>query len=191
MTPLVIGVTSHRNIPADEIEPIRQRVQDFLAQLRRDFPALPLVVLSALAEGGDQLVAREALAAGARLVAPLPLPRELYVDDFADPAVRASFDALCAQAEIVQLPLPKGQSLLDFGTPGLARNFAHSPGLRMNARMPFPMRFTVVSCPANSRSAQLTSNSYRSMTPIRSPSARTEMKSRPGWCKRCSASGAE
>ncbi|NMW24855.1 hypothetical protein HFP05_10925, partial [Rhodanobacter denitrificans] len=93
MTPLVIGVTSHRNIPAGEIEPIRQRVRDFLGQLRRDFPALPLVVLSALAEGGDQLVAHEALAAGARLVAPLPLPRELYVDDFADPAVRAGFDA--------------------------------------------------------------------------------------------------
>ena len=122
MTPLVIGVTSHRNIPADEIEPIRQRVRDFLAQLRRDFPALPLVVLSALAEGGDQLVAREALAAGARLVAPLPLPRELYVDDFADPAVRASFDALCARAEVVQLPLSQGQSLLDFGKPGLARD---------------------------------------------------------------------
>jgi len=122
MTPLVIGVTSHRNIPVDEIEPIRQRVRDFLAQLRRDFPALPLVVLSALAEGGDQLVAREALAAGARLVAPLPLPRELYVDDFADPVVRASFDALCARAEVVQLPLSQGQSLLDFGKPGLARD---------------------------------------------------------------------
>ena len=122
MTPLVVGVTSHRNIPAHEIEPIRQRVRDFLARLRRDFPALPLVVLSALAEGGDQLVAHEALAAGARLVAPLPLPRELYVDDFADPAVRASFEALCAQAEVVQLPLPKEQPLLDLGTPGLARD---------------------------------------------------------------------
>ena len=122
MTPLVIGVTSHRNIPADEIEPIRQRVRDFLAQLRRDFPELPLVVLSALAEGGDQLVAYEALAVSARLVAPLPLPQELYVDDFADPVVRASFDALCARAEVVQLPLSQGQSLLDFGKPGLARD---------------------------------------------------------------------
>ena len=55
MTPLVVGVTSHRNIPAGEIEPIRQRVREFLAQLKHDFPALPLVVLSALAEGGDQL----------------------------------------------------------------------------------------------------------------------------------------
>ena len=122
MTPLVVGVTSHRNIPAREIEPIRQRVRDFFAQLKRDFPELPLLVLSALAEGGDQLVAHEALAAGARLVAPLPLPRDLYVDDFTDPAVRANFDALCQQAEVVQLPPMKGQSRLTIGSHGVARD---------------------------------------------------------------------
>ncbi|MGH7239944.1 MAG: hypothetical protein ACREHG_07745, partial [Candidatus Saccharimonadales bacterium] len=56
MTPLVVGVTSHRNIPAREVESLRQRVRDFFAQLQRDFPGLPLVVLDSLAEGGDQLV---------------------------------------------------------------------------------------------------------------------------------------
>lgn len=104
MTPLVVGVTSHRDISAREIESIRQRVRDFFAKLQHDFPGLPLVVLSALAEGGDQLVAQEALAVGARLVAPLPLPRDLYAEDFTDPAVRAHFDALCSKAEIVPLP---------------------------------------------------------------------------------------
>ena len=122
MTPLVVGVTSHRNIPAHEIAPIRQRVRDFFARLKRDFPELPLLVLSALAEGGDQLVAHEALAAGALLVAPLPLPRDLYVDDFTDPAVRANFEALCQQAEVVQLPPMKGQSRLTIGSHGVARD---------------------------------------------------------------------
>ena len=104
MTPLVVGVTSHRDIPADEIGPVRERVRSFFAQLRETFPELPLVVLSALAEGGDQLVAEEALAIGARLIAPLPLPRRLYVDDFDDPAVRARFESLCQRAEVVLLP---------------------------------------------------------------------------------------
>jgi hypothetical protein len=122
MTPLIVGVTSHRNIPAREIEPIRQRVRDFFAQLQRDFPDLPLMVLSALAEGGDQLVAQEALAIGARLVAPLPLPRELYVDDFSDPAVRASFDALCSRAEVVLLPRPLEQPRHAIGSEGPERN---------------------------------------------------------------------
>ena len=122
MTPLVVGVTSHRNMPAHEMEPIRQRVRDFFAQLKRDFPELPLVVLSALAEGGDQLVAQEGLSAGARLVAPLPLPRELYVDDFPDPVIRENFDALYSQAEIVRLPQLMAQSRLAIGSPGMARD---------------------------------------------------------------------
>ena len=122
MTPLVVGVTSHRDIPAREIEPIRQRVRDFFAQLQRDFPGLPLVVLSALAEGGDQLVAEEALAIGARLIAPLPLPRDLYAEDFVDPAVRACFDILCGHAEIVLLPKLMATPRHAIGSPGRARD---------------------------------------------------------------------
>jgi hypothetical protein len=122
MTPLVIGVTSHRNIAVSEIEPIRQYVRDFFAQLKREFPTLPLVVLSALAEGGDQLFATEALAVGARLVVPLPLPKDLYLDDFVDPTVRSSFEALCDQADIVRLPMLKGQSRVVIESHGLERN---------------------------------------------------------------------
>ncbi|HWU78014.1 MAG TPA: hypothetical protein VN043_16065 [Rhodanobacter sp.] len=125
--PLVIGVTSHRNIPAHEVEAIRQRVREFLAQLQRDFPALPLVVLSALAQGGDQLVAEEALAAGARVIAPLPLPRDLYLDDFSADA-QARFVALCQHAEVLPLPLLPGNTLESVATHGEARNrqYAHA-----------------------------------------------------------------
>ena len=120
--PLVIGVTSHRNIPAHEVEVIRRRVREFLVQLQRDFPALPLVVLSALAEGGDQLVAEEALAVGARLIAPLPLPRDLYIQDFRQPTTHASFDALCSRAQVIQLPLLPGSTQEGIGKHGPARD---------------------------------------------------------------------
>ena len=103
--PLVVGVTGHRNLAAHEIETVRARVRECFTQLQRDFPQLPLVVLSSLAEGADQLVAEEALAAGARLVAPLPLARDLYAQDFTDPVARAKFDALCARAQVLELPL--------------------------------------------------------------------------------------
>jgi len=122
MTPLVIGVTSHRNIAASEVEPIRERVGAFLAQLHRQFPTLPLVVLSSLAEGGDQLFAAEALTAGARLVVPLPLPRDMYVEDFADPSVRTQFEALLQQAEVIRLPLLKSQPREELQGHGEARN---------------------------------------------------------------------
>ena len=120
--PLVIGVTSHRNIPAHEVEPIRRRVREFFAQLQRDFPSLPLVVLSALAEGGDQLIAKEALAAGAQLIVPLPLPPALYVNDFRDRPTQATFEALCARGEVVELPLLPENSSLGIRSPGLQRD---------------------------------------------------------------------
>ena len=101
--PLAIGVTSHRNIPAREEAAVRARIREFFATLQREFPELPLLVLSALAEGGDQWVAEEALAVGARLIAPLPMARSLYAQDFPDAVARARFDALCDKAEIVEL----------------------------------------------------------------------------------------
>lgn len=120
--PLVVGVTSHRNLAASEIEPIRQRVRDFFVQLKHDFPDLPLVVLSALAEGGDQLVAREALAAGARLIAPLPLSPQSYADDFSDAPSRAELSDFCQRAEVLQMPLLPGSTLADIAVHGAARD---------------------------------------------------------------------
>ena len=122
ITPLVVGVTSHRNIPAGEVDSIRHRVRDLLVQFQKQFPHLPLVVLSALAEGGDQLVAQEGLECGARLIAPLPLPREMYAQDFTDPGTRAAFDSLCARAQVIQLPLLPGHTLIDIAQSGVERN---------------------------------------------------------------------
>ena len=98
--PLAIGVTSHRNIPAHEEAGIRARIREFFAKLRAEFPGMPLIVLSSLAEGGDQWVAEEAIAAGIRLVAPLPLARAQYALDFDDGAARARYESLCDAAEI-------------------------------------------------------------------------------------------
>lgn len=102
--PLTIGVTSHRNLVAAEEPALRARVRDVFARLQREFPGLALNVVSALAEGGDQLVAEEAIAAGIRTIAVLPMWRADYATDFADGAARAHFDALCARSDVIELP---------------------------------------------------------------------------------------
>ncbi len=128
LAPLIVGVTSHRNLVDAEIDGLRERVRGFLAQLQRDFPGLPLVVLSSLAEGGDQLVAEEALAVGARLVAPLPFARETYLRDFTDSATRARFESLCARAQVIELPLLPGNTPDAIAVHGEARDrqYAHA-----------------------------------------------------------------
>lgn len=120
-TPLVIGITGHRNLCPDEVGLLTQRVRELLRQLQQEFPHLPLCVLSSLAAGADQLVAQAALDAGAELIAPLPFARTLYADDFAG-ASRTGFDALCARAQVLELPLLPGLTTGDIDHYGEARN---------------------------------------------------------------------
>ena len=72
--PLYVGVTGHRNINTADRR-LRQLVLGQLVWVRSSYPHGPMVILSALAEGADRLIARLAMdRLGARLVAPLPLP---------------------------------------------------------------------------------------------------------------------
>ncbi|HSR64562.1 MAG TPA: hypothetical protein VLM17_03015 [Xanthomonadaceae bacterium] len=120
-TALVLGVTSHRDLRAEEVPPLRRFLDEAIGRLRDAFPGLSLALLSPLAEGGDQLVAEVALAHGARLYVPLPMPVELYLDDFPDAEARARFLALLAQATPIQLASP-GLDLDRLRTPGPGRD---------------------------------------------------------------------
>lgn len=120
--PLVLGVTSHRNLVADEIEGLRKGLRGLFLDLQHRFPELPLMVLSSLAEGGDRVVAREALACGAELIVVLPMLAALYIDDFASGESRAEFTELCRNARVLQVPLLPRNTLDRIAHPGPQRN---------------------------------------------------------------------
>ena len=117
--PLVIGVTGHRDLREEDVARLEAEVATIMARLRHDYleddAETPIIVLSALAEGADRLVARVALRQGARLIAPLPLPREEYRRDFEpglQPGNAAEFDELLAQATAAPvIPFGHGNSL--------------------------------------------------------------------------------
>lgn len=117
---LNIGLTAHRDLVEAEIPRLRAEVRAFLAGLQRNYPDLRLRVISALASGGDQLVAEEALALGIELVVPLPLPQATYEDDFEDALAR--FRVLLAQARVRTLPLAPRIRVDDLQAHGAARN---------------------------------------------------------------------
>jgi hypothetical protein len=116
--PLVIGVTGHRDLRDEDVPRLEQEVAAIIATLQREYfdgdQDTPIIVLSALAEGADRLVARVALKAGARLIAPLPMPLEEYRRDF-DPGLKpgnmAEFNALLAQAIAAPVMPVRGTSL--------------------------------------------------------------------------------
>jgi hypothetical protein len=122
LVPLVIGVTGHRDLVPGEVPQLRRRVREFLAALRARHPDQPLVVMSPLAEGADRLVAAEARALDIPLIVPLPFAIEHYQQDFSSPESLAEFRALCAQAEVIELPLLPGDSPETIRTHGPRRD---------------------------------------------------------------------
>lgn len=75
--PMVVGVTGHRDPVPDDVPGVQEMVGDALAELRRNYPHTSLIALSPLAEGCDRIFAEVALATGAQLVVPMPLPQSL------------------------------------------------------------------------------------------------------------------
>ncbi len=119
---LCVGLTAHRDLQPDEEPALRAAVRDFFQCLQREFPALPLRLISALAEGGDSLVAEEALGLGIELIVALPMPQDLYERDFGDAASLARFRRLLAHAQVRHLPLASGNTLAAISERGEARN---------------------------------------------------------------------
>ncbi|MGD8977192.1 MAG: hypothetical protein PVG91_06265 [Gammaproteobacteria bacterium] len=121
--PLVVAVTGHRDLVLAETTGIRDKARTMLLELKDSYPDRRIRVMSALAEGADRLVAELALELGIDLVVPLPMKKELYLDDFASAESRTQFEELCAGAsEILELPLARGLTLDEISQPGPARS---------------------------------------------------------------------
>lgn len=118
---LVIGVTGHRKLRESDLPGLQSRVRTFLLDLQARYPDLPLVLLSSMAEGSDQLAAQVALDLGLRVIAPLPLPLDLYREDF-DPPCLELLDRQLQQVETIYLPLDRGSTLEQVSTAGSARD---------------------------------------------------------------------
>lgn len=102
---LRVAVTGHRWIEADPaiVDAVRDALGRIDARRRSGTAATPvtLTVVSALAEGADRLVARQALLRGASLEVVLPLPRDDYLADFTTEESQAEFRELLGQAAAV------------------------------------------------------------------------------------------
>jgi hypothetical protein len=123
---LVVGVTGHRDLRDEQLPGLRAQVRDFFLGLRRDYPALPLTLLSPLAAGADQLVTAVARELGVRVVAVLPVPATMYYDDFEDPQARATFDQQLAEAEVMELPLRPATDADAIAQAGHARDLQYA-----------------------------------------------------------------
>ncbi|NQV65160.1 MAG: hypothetical protein HQ497_07335, partial [SAR86 cluster bacterium] len=104
-------VTGHRLNPDKLGDPnLRQQIKTCLLGLQEQYANHQFTILSPLAEGADRLVAQMAMdILGASLQVPLPLPYDLYVQDFTSQASQDEFKTLIGKAEFYyELPMKFG-----------------------------------------------------------------------------------
>jgi hypothetical protein len=127
--PLVVGVSGHRDLVAKELAGIKASVRELLEDLAERFPDRRLQVMSPLAEGADRIVALVAEELGIELIVPLPMPEDLYSQDFESSSSWAEFSRLCRYAtERTTVPLAPGgskESISDYG-PERNRQYAEA-----------------------------------------------------------------
>ena len=98
---LTIGVTGHRFLA--EVDKVSAGIDRALARIEATFAPRQWRVLSALADGADQLVTRHLLARGsAQLIVLLPLPVDDYLQDLRSP--QHFRDLLARATETIPLP---------------------------------------------------------------------------------------
>jgi hypothetical protein len=98
-SPLVIGVTGHRDPHPADVPQLSRQVEVFLADLKGRLPDTELRIMTGMAQGADLLVARAAVKVGCKVDAVLPMPLERYVEDF-DAESGAELRALLADPAV-------------------------------------------------------------------------------------------
>lgn len=111
-----MAVTGHRDLREQDVPRLESLVDEFFADLAANYPSSPVLLLSSLAEGADQLAARVGLARGMELVVPLPMPLVEYRTDFKTAEARAELDRLLQKASRVFVS--SGVFGVDVETPG-------------------------------------------------------------------------
>lgn len=125
--PLVIGITGHRDLKADEIPGIRERVRELFLDLQERYPTRKLRLLSPLAEGADRLAANVAVELGMELSVVMPMPIGVYHTEFSSAESVSEFDGLYAGAhDVFELPIARNGSIESISKPGRARDLQYA-----------------------------------------------------------------
>ncbi|MFC5701352.1 hypothetical protein ACFPVX_08650 [Cohnella faecalis] len=90
LAPILVGVTGHIDLIEEQIPKLRQLVKETLLSYARQYPNTPMILLSPLAAGADQVAAEAALqlrdmeGLQIQLYVPLPMPKLEYLKHFPD-----------------------------------------------------------------------------------------------------------
>ncbi|MGH1403830.1 MAG: hypothetical protein ACRBDL_06265 [Alphaproteobacteria bacterium] len=82
--PITIGIVGHRDLPSEDLPMLRAALQKALREIKDRFPNSPLLCVTSLADGADQLGFDVAHKEQIDNLVILPMPYKDYLEDFGD-----------------------------------------------------------------------------------------------------------
>ena len=92
--PIIFGITGHRDLRSEDIVPLVEKITKLLVSYQSAYPNTGLIILSALAEGADMLVAGVAKKLGVVLHIMLPYEEKAYLESFEEDESKKEFEIL-------------------------------------------------------------------------------------------------
>lgn len=135
--PLLVGVTGHRDLRDQDVAALEKALDQLFDNFHQRFPNTPITLISQLAEGADRLAARVARRRGMKIVALLPMPREMYEADFKTEVSQREFSEMLGWAEsTIELAPPDHLPADEFARDGESRNSRYAAaGAEVNRRV--------------------------------------------------------
>lgn len=106
LTPLLFGVSGHIDLFEEHKQLLRATIREQLRQYLEKYPHTPIIMLSPLAAGADQIAAEAAIelrdsGQPVKLYVPLPMAEASYLELFQEEQSRASYYSLRDKADYV------------------------------------------------------------------------------------------
>jgi hypothetical protein len=120
LIPFLVAVTGHRDLRPQDQDLLRREVRAIFSGMRSRMPNTPLILLTGLAEGADQLVAEVALEQDVLLAAAIPMPVAIYKEQMTEEAQKKLDGLLAVSALQIMIPL-EGQTRQELRTSEAAR----------------------------------------------------------------------
>ena len=117
--PIVLGIVGHCDVVDTDREILKARLVGLFGEFIKAYPHTPLLVVTSLAQGADQIAADAALEAGAFVRAPLPLPSDAFraSTSFNDEKAREHLDVLLKDSRVEHYVVPFPETLPEENDP--------------------------------------------------------------------------
>lgn len=120
-----ISITGHRDLKEIHIESYKQKIKEYILSIMTKSNK-SIKIITPLADGADRLIAYVSIELGLEFEVLLPMPRELYIQDFDNASLEEFIFLESKASSITTMPLYWDNTIESISSYGIDRDYQYS-----------------------------------------------------------------